>query len=65
MALQEELKNQGDFLFRYRSYLPLVLLVAGLWMKIYQERFAGQASEGVVSDDAGRHRRESSPDRSA
>ncbi len=26
MALQEELKIQGDFLFRYRSYLPLCIL---------------------------------------
>lgn len=26
MALQEELKQQGDFLFRYRSYLPFALL---------------------------------------
>ena len=27
MALQEELKQQGDFLFRYRSYLPVALLL--------------------------------------
>ncbi len=30
MALREELKVQGDFLFRYRSYFPLILLVFGL-----------------------------------
>lgn len=30
MALREELKIQGDFLFRYRSYFPLILLVLGL-----------------------------------
>lgn len=30
MALREELKKQGDFLFRYRSYFPLALLLAGL-----------------------------------
>ncbi|MDF1576740.1 MAG: isoprenylcysteine carboxylmethyltransferase family protein [Bacteroidales bacterium] len=30
MALREELKTQGDFLFRYRSYFPLLLLVCGL-----------------------------------
>ncbi len=39
MALQEELKQQGDVLFRYRSYLPLILLIIGLWVKIYQVRF--------------------------
>jgi len=50
MALQEELKSQGDLLFRYRSFLPLLLLAAGLWVKIYQERFGGQVSEGLVSE---------------
>jgi protein-S-isoprenylcysteine O-methyltransferase Ste14 len=30
MALQEELKQQGDFLFRNRSFLPLIILVIGL-----------------------------------
>ncbi len=30
MALQEELKKQGDFLFKYRSYLPLLLVFMGI-----------------------------------
>ena len=30
MALQEELKTQGDFLFKNRSYLPLIILGIGL-----------------------------------
>lgn len=34
MALREELKVQGDFLFRYRSYFPLVLLILGLLMLV-------------------------------
>lgn len=34
MALREELKLQGDQLFKYRSYFPLLLLVAGLALKI-------------------------------
>jgi protein-S-isoprenylcysteine O-methyltransferase Ste14 len=34
MALREELKVQGDFLFRYRSYFPLILLVFGLGMMV-------------------------------
>ena len=29
MALQEELKQQGDFLFKYRTYFPLVLILMG------------------------------------
>ena len=50
MALQEELKDQGDFLFRYRSYLPLVLLAIAFWVKVYQERFNGMASEGFTGE---------------
>ena len=30
MALQEELEVQGAFLFRWRSYLPLVFLISGI-----------------------------------
>lgn len=45
MALQEDLTKQGDFLFRYRSFLPLILLIIGLAVKVYQERFNKLASE--------------------
>jgi protein-S-isoprenylcysteine O-methyltransferase Ste14 len=31
MALQEEFESQGNWLFRYRSFLPLIILVIG-WM---------------------------------
>lgn len=30
MALQESLEKQGNFLFRYRSFLPLIILAAGI-----------------------------------
>lgn len=30
MALKEELEKQGNWLFRYRSFLPIVILVIGL-----------------------------------
>lgn len=30
MALQEEFEKEGNWLFRYRSYLPIVLLVIGI-----------------------------------
>ncbi|MPS74925.1 MULTISPECIES: methyltransferase family protein [Chryseobacterium group] len=30
MALKEELEKQGNWLFRYRSFLPLIVLVVGL-----------------------------------
>lgn len=35
MALKIELREQGDFLFRHRSYLPLVVLVIGLVLYIH------------------------------
>lgn len=44
MALQEELKKQGNFLFKYRSYLPLVLLIVGLWIKI------GEEKSGIIAE---------------
>lgn len=36
MALIESFRKQGDFLFRFRSYMPLLLLIAGLGFYIYQ-----------------------------
>ena len=30
MALQEELEKEGNWLFRYRSYLPIILLLIGI-----------------------------------
>lgn len=39
MALQEELKKQGDFLFRYRSYLPLCVIPLALLVALTSETF--------------------------
>ncbi|MCF6307820.1 MAG: isoprenylcysteine carboxylmethyltransferase family protein [Flavobacteriaceae bacterium] len=39
MALQEELKTQGDFLFKNRSYLPLIILVIGLSVFIHSSYY--------------------------
>lgn len=40
MALQEEFEYQGNYLFRYRSILPLIILIPGLlvfaWYKYHQ-----------------------------
>lgn len=42
MALQEEFEKQGNWLFRYRSFLPLIILFVGiglyLWSKIDAEK---------------------------
>jgi len=48
MALKIELKEQGDFLFRHRSYLPLVVLVIGLVLYVFKEM------EGVGLVDSNR-----------
>lgn len=50
MALQEELKKQGDYLFKFRSYLPLLLLIIGVWVKIYQEGFSNGANESIIAE---------------
>ena len=50
MALQEEFRSQGDFLFRYRSYLPLVILVLG-YAVFVREQFANiEIAETLWSD---------------
>ncbi|MDD3078051.1 MAG: isoprenylcysteine carboxylmethyltransferase family protein [Paludibacter sp.] len=35
MALQEEFESQGNFLFRYRSFLPLFIILAGIAVFIF------------------------------
>ena len=35
MALIEEMESQGNKLFRYRSYIPLIFLIAGLAVHVY------------------------------
>ncbi len=56
MALQEELKSQGDFLFKYRSYLPFGLLLAGLIFMVYNAQNISAADEtwlmGALKDTA-------------
>ncbi len=37
MALQEELEKQGTWLFRYRSFIPFVILIAGAWFFLQSE----------------------------
>ncbi len=37
MALQEEMEKQGNWLFKYRSYLPLIILLIGLIIFIHTE----------------------------
>ena len=35
MALREELRKQGNWLFRWRSYLPLIMIVIVLLAMSY------------------------------
>lgn len=37
MALRNELRTQGDFLFKHRSYLPLVIIVVALYVYIQNQ----------------------------
>ena len=37
MALREELRKQGNWLFRWRSYLPLIMIVVVFWGMSYFE----------------------------
>ena len=37
MALRSEFKKQGDFLFKHRSYFPVLFLLVGLCVSLYDE----------------------------
>ena len=50
MALQEELKVQGDFLFKNRSYLPLLILGIGMLVYIHTEYFEIETPETWFSE---------------
>lgn len=39
--LQDEMCRHGKFLFRYRSYLPLLLLPFGVWQLSYYKAYVG------------------------
>ena len=41
MALQEEFEQQGNWLFRYRSFLPIVILIIGTILYLRTELYPG------------------------
>ena len=41
MALQEELEEQGNWLFKYRSYLPLIVLIIGAGLYAHTKFYPG------------------------
>ena len=45
MALREEFRLQGDFLFRYRSYLPIIIVIAGIYAYVQKESSGGFTGE--------------------
>ena len=50
MALQEELKTQGDFLFKNRSHLPLIILVIGLSVFIHSEYHKNEITDNSIPE---------------
>lgn len=48
MALITELREQGNFLFRHRSYLPIVILIVALAVYIQKEFFFADLVERQV-----------------
>jgi len=49
MALQEEMEKQGNFLFKYRGSLPLLILVIGLFVYLQAVRLSIIDYEGVIT----------------
>lgn len=50
MALQTEMQSQGNYLFRNRSYLPLIFLFIGLGVYLYGEYNQTESSEYFISE---------------
>src|SRR5690606_40503342 len=50
MALQEELRTQGDFLFKHRSYLPLIILVVGLAVFAFGKYFGTECASAFCME---------------
>lgn len=48
MALQEDFELQGNWLFKYRSILPIVILCAGILVYIYTIGTRGALSSGII-----------------
>lgn len=50
MSLQSEMQSQGNFLFRNRSYLPLIFLAAGLSVYLYGEHNEIEGPENLLEE---------------
>ncbi|MAZ28702.1 MAG: lipid A phosphate methyltransferase [Cytophagaceae bacterium] len=50
MALQTELRKQGDYLFKNRSHLPIIFLITGLCVFIYG-KMGGQTMINALSTE--------------
>jgi len=50
MSLQRELRVQGDYLFKKRSYLPLFFLAAGLGVFLYEKYFESIDPDEITSN---------------
>ena len=50
MSLQTEMQTQGNFLFRNRSYLPLIFLATGLGVYLYGEYNEVGGSESLFEE---------------
>lgn len=50
MALKDEFKSQGNFLFRNRSYLPLLFIIVGLSVSLYGESQKIEQKESDINE---------------
>src|SRR6056297_231547 len=48
MALITELRDQGNFLFRHRSYLPIIILVVALALYVFNDFIFSEPVERQV-----------------
>lgn len=51
MALQTELQLQGNFLFKHRSYLPLIFIFIGLSVYLYGKFYEIAKPENIIEEN--------------
>ncbi len=55
MMLKNQLRKEGDFLFRYRSHLPLIIILIGIAVFIYQLLYGELSYSKLFGNDIWRY----------
>lgn len=49
MLLQDKMVSQGNFLFKYRGVLPVIILIPALWLTYVRQNFSTADTNNCVT----------------